>query len=331
MYDHILGNVHHAVVIGVCLVQLDGGELRVVLGVHALVAENTADLIYLLKAAHDQALEVQLGRNAHVHIDVERIVVRDERARRRAARDGVETRGLDLHKAAAIHKLTDLAHDCRALFKGVAHLGVDDQVNIALAVAHIGVLEAMPLFGQRREVFGEQRQLMHRNRDLTLLGAEHLALHADNITDVEFLVALVDLVAHVVALDIQLQPAVAVGQVGKGGFAHNALAHHAAGKAYGFAFQLFEMLVDLIGVVVAFKAHLLVRVRARGLQLRQLLAADALQLMQFLCGLLVLFLRLMLFCHVFPIFLIVYDFTRRSAQQRAGGRCPPAGFISGYP
>src|SRR5699024_11322161 len=64
-------------------------------------------------------------------------------------------------------------------------------------LAHIGVLEAVPLFGQRRQVFGEQRQLMHRNRDLALLGAEHLALHADDIADIEFLVALVDLVAYI--------------------------------------------------------------------------------------------------------------------------------------
>ena len=172
---------------------------------------------------------------------------------------------------------------------------------------------------------------MHRDRYLALLRAEHLALHADDIADIHFLIALVYLVAHIVALDIQLQTAVTIGQVGERRFAHDALAHHAARKADGFALQLVKMLVDFIGVVVALKAHLLVRVCSRSLQLRQLLAADTLQLMQLLCGLLVLFLRLMLFCHVFPIFLIVYDFTRRSAQQRAGGRCPPAGFISGYP
>ena len=140
---------------------------------------------------------------------------------------------------------------------------------------------------------------MHRNRDLALLGAEHLALHADDIADIEFLVALVDLVAYIIALDVKLQAAVAVGQVGKRRLAHDALGHHAARKADGFALQLVKMLVDLDRVMVAFEAHLLVRVRARGLQIRQLFAADALQLVQLLCGLLVLFLRLMLFCHLF--------------------------------
>ena len=36
-------------------------------------------------------------------------------------------------------------------------------------------------------------------------------------------------------------------------------------------------------------------------------AADALQLVQFLRGLLVLILRLMLFCHIFPIFHKIFD------------------------
>lgn len=71
----------------------------------------------------------------------------------------------------------------------------------------------------------------------------------------------------------------------------------------GLALKLIEMLVDVGGVVVALETDLLERVVARCLQLGQLLAADALQLVQFLCGLLVLLLRLMLFCHSFPIFL----------------------------
>lgn len=70
----------------------------------------------------------------------------------------------------------------------------------------------------------------------------------------------------------------------------------------GLAFQLIKMLVNIGGIVIALKAHLLERVLARSLQLCQLFAANALQLVQFLRGLLVLILRLMLFCHIFPIF-----------------------------
>ena len=74
---------------------------------------------------------MQLGRNTQIHINIQRVVMGDERTSRRTARNGVQTRGLNLHKTAGIHKVADLAHDSGALLKGIAYLRVDDQVNIA--------------------------------------------------------------------------------------------------------------------------------------------------------------------------------------------------------
>ena len=51
-----LKQVHHVVEVGIGLIELHGGKLRVVLGIHALVAENATDLVHPLQAAHDQAL-----------------------------------------------------------------------------------------------------------------------------------------------------------------------------------------------------------------------------------------------------------------------------------
>ena len=51
-----LKQVHHVVEVGIGLIELHGGKLRVVLGVHALVAENATNLVHPLQAAHDQAL-----------------------------------------------------------------------------------------------------------------------------------------------------------------------------------------------------------------------------------------------------------------------------------
>jgi len=56
--EDALQNVHHAVQIGVGLIQFTGGELRVVLGVHALVAEDAAHLVHSLQTAHDEPLQV---------------------------------------------------------------------------------------------------------------------------------------------------------------------------------------------------------------------------------------------------------------------------------
>ena len=85
--DHALGQVHHVVVVGEGLVGLQHRELGVVPGVDALVAEHPPDLEHPLHPADDEPLEVQLQRDPQVQVDVEGVVVGDERPRRRPALD----------------------------------------------------------------------------------------------------------------------------------------------------------------------------------------------------------------------------------------------------
>ena len=77
--------IHQAAIIGVGLVELQHRELGIVMRGEALVAEVAIDLVDALQPAHHQPLQVQLRRDAQVEIDIERVVVRDERPRRRAA------------------------------------------------------------------------------------------------------------------------------------------------------------------------------------------------------------------------------------------------------
>ena len=67
------------------LVELEHRELGVVPRADAFVAIVAVDLEHFLEAADGQPLEVKLGRDAHVHLLVERVVVRDEGLGRRAA------------------------------------------------------------------------------------------------------------------------------------------------------------------------------------------------------------------------------------------------------
>ena len=42
----LLNEIHHTMVVGECLIELNRREFRVVLGIHALIAENSSYLIY---------------------------------------------------------------------------------------------------------------------------------------------------------------------------------------------------------------------------------------------------------------------------------------------
>jgi len=205
--EQILEQIHHVVEIGVGLVELDRGELRVVLGVHALVAEDAADLVHAVEPAHNEALEVQLRRDAEVHIDVERVVVRDKGSGRRAAGDGVEHRGLDLHIAAVVEELAQVLDELAADLKVAAHLGVDDQIDVALTVARLAVGQAMEFFRQRQKRLGQQRDLLRAHAHFTALRAEHLAVDADDVADVVFLKAVVGFLVHLVFSGVELDAA----------------------------------------------------------------------------------------------------------------------------
>jgi hypothetical protein len=77
----------------------------------AFVAEIAVDLVDALHAADDEALQEQLGRDAQVQVHVERVVVRLERARERAARDRLHHRRLDLEVAVRVHRLAQRLDD----------------------------------------------------------------------------------------------------------------------------------------------------------------------------------------------------------------------------
>ena len=95
------------------------------LGIHALVAEDAANLIHAVHAAHDQALQVQLGLDAQHHVHIQRVVVGIERAGGRADLKRGQDGGVDLQEALLVQVGADLLQDLAALDKSVFdHLGL---------------------------------------------------------------------------------------------------------------------------------------------------------------------------------------------------------------
>src|SRR5256885_2725948 len=70
-----LGQLHHALHVGVGLVELEHRVLRAMPLIHALVAEDAADLVDPVVAAANQPFEIELERDAQVEVHVERVVV----------------------------------------------------------------------------------------------------------------------------------------------------------------------------------------------------------------------------------------------------------------
>ncbi len=118
--DELFGEVHQVVVVGVGLVELEHGELGVVPGADAFVAEVAVDLVDAVEASDDEALEVELGRDAEEEVDVELVVVGGEGARGGSASDLLHHRGFDFEVAARVEELAQGAEDGGSLDEDLA-------------------------------------------------------------------------------------------------------------------------------------------------------------------------------------------------------------------
>ena len=238
--DEFFQHVHHVVVVGVCLVELEHGEFGKVQPVDPLVAEIVTDLIHTIQPADDAPLEVQLVRNAQIQAGVQRVVVRHERRRGGAAVDRLQDRRLDLHEPAIVEELPDQPHDVGAQHEDFADIGVHRKIDIPLAIPHLGIGETTVLFPfgifladrQRPQGFGQEFEFLHPDRDFLCPRAEQLAAHADEIAQVQQLEHVVDLFAERVTLEIQLHLAGPVPEMHECRLAVRANRHDPAGSTH---------------------------------------------------------------------------------------------------
>jgi hypothetical protein len=83
---------------------------------------------------------IQLRRDPHEQIHVEIVVVGGEGLGRGSARYHVHHGGLDLQEAELVKESPHVGDDLRAHLELLAHVRVDDKVQIALTIARLLVL-----------------------------------------------------------------------------------------------------------------------------------------------------------------------------------------------
>ena len=198
--------------------------------IHPLVAEVFADLVDTLEAADDEPLEIELVGDAQVKGLIEGVVVGNEGPGRGAAVERLQHRGFDLQEAEIVQEMADCRDHPGSLLEGPPHLGVRDEIGIALAVADLDVLQALPLLRWGVERLGEWRKAGHPQGYLAGTGAKQTAGGLNEVTEIDEPVELLEgLRADVIDAEIELKLAVAVADVGEHRLAHVAPAGDPAG------------------------------------------------------------------------------------------------------
>ena len=108
--NQAFGELHQVLVVPIGRVKLHHGEFGVVTHRNTFIAEISVDLEHPLKPTDQQALPVQLWRNAQKHFLVQRIVVGSERPGIRATWDGVQHGRFDFQEAVLHHEFANAAN-----------------------------------------------------------------------------------------------------------------------------------------------------------------------------------------------------------------------------
>ena len=107
-----------------------------------------------------------------------------ERLCRRATWNGLQHRRLDFEEVAFDQELADVRDDLGTDTEGVAGFLVDHQVDIALAVALLGVGQAVVLVRQRAQRLGQQAHVGHLDVQVALARTGQGAFGTDDVAQV---------------------------------------------------------------------------------------------------------------------------------------------------
>ncbi len=185
MGHELLDEHHDVAVVRIRLVELEHRELGVVPRGQPLVAEHPGDLEHPLKATHDEPLEIQLGGNAQVQVQVQGVVVGRERVCRGATWNRVEHRGLDFDEVLFLEPAAHQRDGPAALGEHPSGLVGHPQVHIALTEAGVGIGDAVPLVGERQASLGQANPRTDTDRQLAPPCLDDLSGDPQPVTDVK--------------------------------------------------------------------------------------------------------------------------------------------------
>jgi len=155
-------------------------------------------------------------------------VVCHEWACRRAAGNRLKHRRLNLEVTSPLHEPADRRDDLEASLEDVTHLGIRNEVHVALTVARLGVGEPMILLGQRPKRLRQQGDLAGLHRELAPAASQHDARGADPVAEVEVFGGRETPVTQDVQATEQLQLTSSVAKNQKSELALIALRHEAS-------------------------------------------------------------------------------------------------------
>jgi hypothetical protein len=197
------------------------------------VAKVLPHLVDAIEPADDQPLQVELGRDPQVEIPVECVVMGHKRPGQRAAVERLQHRGLDLQEAALVEPLAGRPDGGGALGEELTRLRVGDEVELATAIARLGVLKTVELVRRRAQALRQELPRREAQGELATTRLERRSLHADEVPEIQMQELIEALRTEHIGTGVELQPAGCVDEIQKRRLPVAAAGHQAAGDLVG--------------------------------------------------------------------------------------------------
>lgn len=139
--DQALSDIHEVVHVCICHVEFADGELGVMCQVDAFVTEDAPNFVDAVEATDDELLQIELGSDTEVKIEVEIVMVRDERLGGRASSDHAHHGRLNFEETEGVKEAAEVINYLATSNESAARLLRNDEVQVSLAVASLLVLE----------------------------------------------------------------------------------------------------------------------------------------------------------------------------------------------
>src|SRR5439155_8413257 len=202
--NQFFSQIGHGLEIRIRPIGFEHREFGIVFPGNPFVSKVAVDFEYLVESADEQTFQIKLQRNAQVKIEAERFVMRCEWFGCCTSSDRLQNWRLDFDEGAFLQKAPRFADNCDSFFEHSAGMLVRKKIEITLAISRLNILQALPLFRQWPQRFGQDLKFVHPSRAFAGLSQKTKTLYTDEIANSQQVKDLDRVGAHLLLVKIHL-------------------------------------------------------------------------------------------------------------------------------
>ena len=254
-FEDAFGFIHDVLEVKISSICFEHGKFRVVMRIDAFITENASDFINAFHSADDQAFQMQFKSDAQIKLNIERIVVSDERTSRSTAGLRMQDGRFNFKEAVFVKIATNCRHDATAINETIVAFAIRNQIKIALTINLFNVLQTMIFVRKRTQRLRKESKLCCLYGQFAHVSLDDLTCNSQEIAEIRALKDMVHVFSDFIFADIKLHSAGFILKICKTDFSFAAFGNHAPCNRYDNVFVVQFFLVHVAILLMKFLVH----------------------------------------------------------------------------